>query len=335
MRALVRGVSVAMVLLGGGAWAAFTGCSNDEAPCDSAKCAANNECIARGSETKCRLKCDSDNGCPTGYRCEVEQSPSYCHPEADATFPRGFGVRCAPPDGIEGNPACNTDRGLACFARSPTDADAYCTKFDCATDADCPKSFFCATVNEAPNATTPQRSFGGTKRVCQRREFCAPCETDSDCPRTGDGRVQFCATAPTGRFCTTECAEDSNCRLDAQCEAIADGKKACTPRGGGCVGDGTFCSRCRADSDCKGGFCFETRFSPERFCAMPTQRPCADGGVDSCPEVPDGAAPLGVACTIRNTDEVRIDHCVGLVQQGTDRNSGEPNPTIGCWTRAR
>jgi hypothetical protein len=150
-----------------------------------------------------------------------------------------FGTSCLPTDGEQNNPACDSTDGFACYGTSPTDASSFCTKFDCAADAECPAGWWCATVNKGPNVTSTKTTYGPTRPVCLPRAYCSPCSTDRDCPLTPDGVQQHCARDANGSgYCSVGCAGAANCPFDAVCQ---NWQSLCTPSGG---------SACVTDDDC-------------------------------------------------------------------------------------
>ncbi len=319
------------------------GCSSNDvdppAPipaCDSAKCNPGNKCISDGTETKCRLLCDSQSGCPKNYHCKGGSPDSYCVADRVAYAPseKGqWGAACNPTLGIDKNTDCDLDQNFWCFAATPTDGRAYCTQYLCIDDTDCAGGYTCTKINTAPNAVESKRSFGATVSVCQKRDYCAPCASDIDCPRSLDGRKQFCAIAGNGTaFCSASCENDDNCPLDAECRGLGDGNNACFPRAGSCVGDGSLCSPCRNDEDCPNGACLTADYSSERFCSVLSKKPCSATEKGDCPKA---NTTQGVACFPNDkSPDVPKDSCIGLVQQGVD-DEGQPNKAIGCWTRDR
>jgi hypothetical protein len=218
------GAVAALFLAGAGTGGLGAGCSSSDA-CDSSACLAGNQCIDDGSGTlQCRLVCTSQSDCPANYHCTPDASHKLDFCAADhATYAPGagtWGASCSPSGGIEGNPDCDSSQGFACYAQSPTDGSAYCTLFNCASDADCRGGWWCATVNQGPNATTASRTMGMTETVCQPRAYCAPCASDVDC-WSPNGPPARCIQDGNGQsYCTVECASDSNCHLEASCLAL-------------------------------------------------------------------------------------------------------------------
>ena len=302
------------------------GCSSGDAGCK-----AGNESI----DGACRLLCTKQADCPADFSCATSSSgtKTYCVANAaGVSVSTGqYGTPCnATLKKIADHPDCDSANGFACFGSSPTDADAYCSKYGCSADSDCPGGFFCGSVNAAPNTGTYLRSWSDSTTVCMKRStFCSPCASDVDCTSRGyTGPALRCTGIGTGaKFCTAECTNDGSCPLDAACTDVG-GTKMCTPKSGACIGDGNLCSRCRADSDCKeGAYCYEQEYTKERFCtAVPTAGACATG---ACGTPPTGA-PWEIGCAKKANGLTPTDQCVGLRNFGTD-NNGDPTPYLGCW----
>lgn len=323
---------------------ALSACSNKTvqeqpsgpAPCDPTLCAKGNECLADATGvTACRLPCAAHTDCPFNTQCTVnEASKNFCV-KMTTTFaqkPTGqWGTHCLPPDGESGNKACDGDNSFACYAAGgTTDATAYCTLFDCTTDLDCAGGFYCATVNVAPNAKTDKRTFGKTRTVCKKRDYCAPCNGDLDCPII-DGAQSRCSVDGTGeaKYCATPCKETANCRLDASCTGVAeDGTKLCRPRAKSCTGDGSMCAPCRSDADCPSGFCLKGSYTPETFCSVKATATCESGvsNKTKCPTF-TGFAGTQIGCQSSTSDPaIPKDQCIGIVEFG---DTGD----IGCYTK--
>lgn len=304
--------------------------------CDPTQCAAKNECIDDGKETKCRLPCAAHGDCPFDYACGVNAAKNFCV-KTTLDIPRKpsgqWGTPCTSAGGEGGNPACDKDTGFACYGSDPSDATAYCTRFDCETDLDCAGGYWCATVNAKPNVTTPQRSYGPTRKVCAKRAYCAPCAADFDCAVVDGKQLRCAADAAGGRYCAAPCSNNSNCRLDASCvgDALADGTKVCRPNAGVCRGDGSICSPCFSDADCPNGACLKAAYSPERFCSVKSKAACTATGQASivkgdCPAF-SGFAGTKIGCQGSSADDnIPKDHCIGLIEFG---ETGD----IACYTK--
>jgi hypothetical protein len=275
-------LSVALSVLG-----LAGGCSSStKAGCDSSKCATGNQCIDDGSKdqngnpvgAQCHLVCTQQSQCPAGYYCNDGaangQPANWCVAGTGVTPTQTtglWGTPCLPSDGEGNNKACDTSDGFACFGISNTDANAFCTQFDCSQDSDCPPNWWCATVDVKPNVLTNStaRSFGNTRTVCRPRQYCAPCQEDHDCPAAANGTAQRCVPDGSGTgtmLCSPVCSSDANCPLDASCQTAYP---VCTPaQGQACTTDdecppanGTFqhclggsCTpECGSASDCASG----------------------------------------------------------------------------------
>ncbi len=309
--------------------------------CDQSKCAVGNECITVGAENKCRLLCASHNDCPTNYKCEAG-AKSYCVADTlqiTAKSTGQWGHACNPQNGVD-NPDCDGAQGFKCLAKSSTDGSAYCTRYDCSKNTDCKAGWYCGAVRSSPNAGTSaiENSWGTDTPVCLPQDFCAPCATDLDCSQKSG--ASYCVAGSDGvNFCATSCTRDDNCDRWADCKAgpagsTASEKTVCTPRAGVCKGDGTFCTPCRADTDCKagGGVCLQSNTGTnERFCSGVSATDCKVVDkklVHGCPT--PGGQPATFGCqTSKNDPDAPFNACYGLVRFGKDSN----DYTFGCWTR--
>jgi hypothetical protein len=313
----------------------------DPASCDPSLCERGNECIAGADGAyKCRLLCTKHTDCPFNYSCAVGldgDGRNYCVKTTSEILPKTdgqWGTPCLAPGGQENNPACSAVTGFACYGTGTTDATAYCTRFDCATDLDCAGGFWCAKVDVGPNVKTDKRTFGKTRSVCLKRSYCSPCNADFDCPVI-DGTQSRCAPDDAGgKSCTVPCTTTANCRLDASCtRVLGDGTKVCRPRAGVCKGDGSLCSPCGSDADCPNGFCMRGAYTPERFCSVKSTTTCAPPASGqgtlvkgACPSF-TGFADTVIACESASDDEtIPKDQCIGLVPFGEGSD-------IACYTK--
>jgi hypothetical protein len=350
-------------------------CSTGDATCESSACPTGNSCVAgydtqadeaagdvSRQTTKCRLTCDLgpddssisfQDKCPHNYHCAAGGSSAatavaYCVPDkvsySGTTTAGRWGTSCNPAEGMDGNPSCDVNNGFSCYGISPADANAFCTQYGCAEDADCKGGYWCATINSLPNVTTLKRSYGvdATTTVCLPRKwgswqgsYCAPCKSDVDCP-TNNGAPQHCVSADGGsgteKICAVECGTDRSCNLDGKCtSAEGTAARVCLPRAGTCRGDGGLCSPCRSDADCTDGYCIGAEVSSERFCTTKSKKPCGDGTSD-CPAALPGT--LGGGCFSAAAGMLK-DQCLNFVQAGTNPATKGPASVIGCWTIAR
>ena len=322
-----------------GALAVFA-CSTAPATptCDPAKCLPGNECIAAGSETKCRLVCASHGDCPTNYKCQTGGAKSYCAPDTlqiTAKSAGQWGYRCNPQNGLESGD-CDGEQGFKCHAKSPTDGDAYCTRYACAKDTDCRSGWYCGAVRKTPNADSSEASWGVDVRVCLPQDFCAPCASDLDCSQKG--HPTYCvAGTDSAKFCATECADDTACDHWAGCKAAPNGKNVCTPLAGVCKGDGQYCSPCRSDSDCKagGGACLQADLGTnEKFCSGVSAVDCTKDGNGritkaECPTPQIKPTPYYGCENKKNLPTAPFNACWPYVQFGKDEDAFG----MGCWTR--
>lgn len=317
------------------------GCTSSEVGCDDSKCGTGNSCIPFEGKTECRRTCTSNvpgqGACPYGYTCSTEGANTFCVKETVTLTraPGQWGAACNPSGGLEANPDCNSAQGFVCHGSSPNDAESYCTREGCTEDRECGAGFYCGSANLEPNVTTTNRSVGpeNTIRTCLKRTYCAPCKADVDC-LPDNGRKQHCVADDDGNgVCSPECDSSKGCNNEAQCIDLTD-FKVCFPRSGRCAGDGSLCSACRSDADCKDGACVKGQYTTEQFCTVKsTVEPCKDGnknGVDfGCPEFT--AVPgRPVACVGGIFfDQVPRNQCHTLYKVGGQYSD------IGCWTPDR
>jgi hypothetical protein len=330
--------------------AAVVACSSSDgtaAPaCVTSRCLGGNQCIATAAEratnaSLCRFPCATHTDCPFNYHCDANAGGTspYCVPDAkpiNGPGPGQWGAPCSPLKGLANNADCDVSQGFVCNGSSPSDATAFCTHYDCASDDDCGHGFYCGAVDAVPDVDTNATTTGATLRACLPRGYCAPCATDVDCGPLA-GEPQSCVTGSDGAtFCAPHCASDASCPLDSACSPVG-GANACLPRAGVCKGDGHLCAPCRSDADCVAGFCARADFSDERFCTEHSAVPCAaaaDGTVTTL-KCPAARGTTVVSCTVA-TDAgvppaIPPNECVGEVPDGIDQ--GTTLYVFGCWTK--
>ncbi len=325
-------VALGALAIAGLTAASIVACSSDPDPvaagCDSAKCLTGNSCIAVKGETKCRLQCTAQT-CPFNYSCVVnEEGKGYCaENKTKLTEVKGqqWGAPCNASGGLDANPSCDTSQQFQCFGESPSDANAYCTRYNCSDDSDCAGGFWCATVDKHPDVTTLARTFNETIKVCKKRDFCSPCTRDLDCSPQVDGRPSKCVKDAKGQgLCSRACDTDQACiRPDVKCD-----QNACVPRAGQCKGDGSLCSPCQSDADCKnGGLCLTAEYSTERYCGFKSPTACSSAG-NSCPK--ENVANARVGCY---TGGELKDQCTGFYRVGDQLFPGCFSAERACETQ--
>jgi len=238
--------------------------------------------------------------------------------------PKQWGASCLATGGLENNPDCDTAQGFYCYGTSPADGASYCTRYGCTSDRECAPGMYCGTINVAPNVTTAKPTRGETTTACIKRDYCAPCNADFDCPSS-----QFCVLDANGAgICTTPCKTTENCPKDAKCVDAGIASKVCYPRAGVCAGDGSLCSPCRSDADCgEDGACVQGQYTTERSCAKKSTIPCKTGstpGTDfQCPT--SGKPGATIRCRGDAFEQVPENYCHGLYGFGESAD-------VGCWT---
>jgi hypothetical protein len=227
------------------------------------------------------------------------------------------------------NPDCDTEQGFKCYGQLPTDADAYCTRYDCTKDDDCGPGFWCGQVNETPNAAAATRTtFGPVRKVCLRREYCATCTADLDCPDI-KGTKQHCIPDVQGNlFCTPECLSPGTCPTEAKCiPGSTPNVNICYPRAKVCVGDGSLCSECRVDTDCGAdGACVRGGYTTERCCAKKVANCSACPAM--VPPIPDLPARK-TFCSDPSASQP-ASYCYGVYTI-----AGQVKSDIGCYSPDR
>jgi hypothetical protein len=267
-------------------WASLQGGCSSSSPsaspkCDPARCPTGNACVDDGSDAgpHCGKVCTRQSDCPFNSYCNDGQPKSWCVPTTIVPpIPKAasgqWGDFC-PPNGGENNAACDVADTFGCYGTSPTDANAFCTFFDCAIDSDCKGGWWCAKVNVAPNVATTQSAFGQPVRsVCLPRGYCASCQLDHDCAPAPDGTPQHCVPDSHGNgFCSPKCGMDTNCQLDAVCRPPW---AVCTPKP--CASDGD-CPKAAPAEQCLDGVC-------QTLCTRDVDCPPSNG-------VPQHCSPTG------------------------------------------
>lgn len=237
-----------------------------------------------GTGTGCPfgVECGNWLACPDNGTCFATQcnnDPGACVQDADACDGDASCVIGKCPDGSGCRVNCATDchPWLECETKGEADADAYCTKRDCAADTDCVGGYYCGIVRDPHEVcgSNPQKGnnnfcgktnepclapgangtslFEGSlcmlRKSCLKRDQGAPCATDLDCSQI---EGQKCVSFGGETRCARACAQDSDCLLDAACDP---GVGACVPRFGKWAADdegGKFCEPCKSDEDCGG-----------------------------------------------------------------------------------
>lgn len=349
--ALLRAFAI-FVVIGGGSVLACSSDNTATAKCEDSKCAAGNKCLPLNGEIKCRKTCSSNadpsTSCPFNYTCTDTQQagvPPFCVQDTSVSpdgnplqkKPTGqWNYKCQANLGLT-NPACDTAQGFYCYGISPSDGEAYCTRYGCEADTDCAAGFWCATVNVAPNVANAKRSpIGSVQTVCLQRTYCSPCKVDLDCQPIG-GKAQHCVADTGGTtYCAPECDSDQSCHNEAKCvDPGGLGTKVCFPRAGVCVGDGQLCSPCRNDKDCgDDGVCVKGQYTTEHTCAKKSATSCGTKDNITKGSCPATATESGakVGCYGQIFSEVPPDYCHGIYSLGSGQ---EQAPDIGCYTPPR
>lgn len=348
--------------------ACSTSDSDEPARCTGAACAPSS-----GRFSPCTLssECDEAHGfsCVDGecnYECQSHAdcaAVGHCAPREvngerrnfcahDATPPEPGKLHTSCPEGTE----C-ADPSL-CLGAGVGDLDAYCT-IDCERDRDCAEGYYCGSIVRPPCANAcdvrgqpseprcvPLEQIGDDgpfrctdsgveRRVCRRREFCSPCETDADCLAVPH---QVCARDASGeKICTRLCDPGTrSCPWGnaAECATFDAelGQPTCSHRFGSCHGSGETCEPCRTNEDCPGGVCLASPFTGERWCvnlgttceceSVDASGVCSNGG---CPDSPSG---LPLQCIGAASSPLK--NICYAANSATDSLLGT-SPQTGCW----
>lgn len=320
--------------------------TEDDTKAEILVCSSNGKAVGIGDSCPFPGQCDLVASCPDGSSCNLGQcggkletclpDPQFCGKDEPCTL----GL-C--PDGSYCDiPTCALSEctPLTCVTSGEGDANAYCTRPDCQSDADCPGGYECGVVRDPHEIcnSDPKKGNGGLcgetnepcvdpssfgmknsyfegplclmRKVCLKRTQCAPCETDLDCSLVD---AQRCVTIDDGKHCARVCNSDVDCERDYQCDAAAG---ACVPRFGRCKGEGKLCEPCRNDTDCGGAdtsrLCFRASLSGQLGC-VDLSIPCrADA---ECPKAPNGETGT---CTSNGTTD---GECIFPIIDGSVR----------CW----
>lgn len=275
-----------------------------EAKCDRTKCVPGNICV----DNKCVLECDAHDDC---VRYAQECQPAVEDDTLRGTFVcqsvpvREYGDPC--PLGIE----CGTN---VCLSSGPGDARSYCT-MACLQDSECPGGYECGYVRDphtrCGGPAVGNNNFCGRttdacidqslspldgsgpyvlssyclqRRLCTKRDVCAPCSSNVDCSWAGLDCVDI---GEDTKRCLAQCQVDSDCERDKACIGAPGTVKHCAPRYGACRGTGAFCEPCRFDTDCGQGFACADLHGNETACIdMSFSKTCSTD-LD-CPLSPSG-----------------------------------------------
>ena len=270
-------------------------------------------CLPRTYCASCQMAhdCYASPGTPQQYCVPDSAGGSFCSNQCDSDSNCPLDAVCKAPWAACDQRGCTTDADCQKYAAKEACFGGVC-QASCSRDADCPAS------NGAP------------QQCYQRACFPQSCSTDDDCPPTS-GTFQHCNHGT----CTAECGSDSDCNPAVGDQTCVRPLKVCVPRAGVCVGDGSFCSPCRADANCTNGYCIQGDYSTERFCSqtMKAGTSCSSTGppLGSCPMRANNANYKGVACTSSASDTAPANQCLGVVTFGQS-STGGPSFVAGCWT---
>jgi len=306
----------------------YHSCSTTGEHCDPAQCGgAADSC--KLDEVACYARANCNIGkCPDGTPCTV--------------------FSCSPQECVA---------NLTCITKGDADADAYCSKNDCQSDADCAGGYYCGVTRDprelcnsmpqkgnnnicgrvsinTPCIATSDLGNGNTlfegqdcvlRKTCLKRNECAPCETDLDCSQ---GIANHCITMPmeAQKRCAKSCAMDEDCGRDFACQAVGDAGTVCVHRFGACEGSGKFCEPCLDDTDCGPltgtSVCF-THNDGQRGCGDISYPDTCMSDAD-CPTSPSGKHAY---CVLSDPTDALYQHC--YIFAYIDLGGG--NVKASCW----
>ncbi|MEZ4310204.1 MAG: hypothetical protein R3F14_19355 [Polyangiaceae bacterium] len=250
----------------------------DDTGTDIAVCQFQPRSAGVGTACPFGIECGNWLSCPDNGTCFASQcggdaaacvlDSAACEGVENCTY-----GKC--PDGSGCRVNCQVDckPWLECNTKGEADADAYCTKRDCETDADCIGGYYCGIIRDPHEVcgSSPKKGDNnfcgqttescitpgsdGTSRfegsLCMLRKSCVkrdqdtPCTTDLDCSQI---EGQKCVAYAGETRCARTCALDTDCLADHTCDLAAG---ACVPRFTSWVGSGGgFCEPCLSDEDC-------------------------------------------------------------------------------------
>ena len=323
-------------------------------------CKKDDECDALRGFTcldgECSVRCDSHFDCASVGLCEPSGTVNTCKVGTAAKVGQYY-QHCP-----GGDPDCDTAAGFTCQSAGLADLDSYCST-DCTDDSECPSGFRCGTTSATPcmdacgvvGSNGPKcvaaakigpgkayecvQPFGLIHHICERRQFCSPCETDADCLGVPG---QICARDQSGeKICTQACDPSvDSCPWGNASECgewdSSLGFATCAHRFGSCRGTGKGCEPCVDTTDCAPtGFCSRASFTGEQFCIdLSVECVCGADAVNDtctghgCPDTPGGIAMTCYAGTRYAGDPI-TNRCIGA----SSLSSALASPQSGCWKR--
>ncbi len=281
--------------------------------CTPDKCLPGNTCVGNACTLKCNshLDCRFAQSCLAAHEDDSDAGILIC---TDIEF-RGVGNPC--PAGTECAP------GYECITTGPQDAHAYCAS-GCLADTDCPGGFECGYKRDGRRICNTNKGNNGAcglnpnpcinsaditpasgyvegalclqRRVCLKRDVCAPCSGDVDCSLVPG---QKCVPLGNDRRCAAACSKNTDCEASKYCD-----QGFCQPLVGKCSG-AAFCSPCRFDLDCEPNFNCTSLHGSEKSCIdQRFSKTCLTD--EDCPMSPSGlyGACLDERQNVASTDSV-------------------------------
>lgn len=332
----------------------------DDTGADIMVCQFTGEPAGQGTACPFGSECENWLACPDGGTCFASQCggmPQACVKDDAACGKNADCVvgKCPDGSGCRVDCAASCKPWLECQGVAEGDADAYCTKRDCATDDDCLDGYYCGILRDPHEVCGSNPSKGNNKlcgktlepciavgadgkatdgtsrfegsvcmlrRSCLKRDTAAPCKTDLDCSLVPG---QMCVSFAGESRCAHKCASNLDCEKDAMCNSAVGG--ACTPKFGAWVGaGGGFCEPCLTDEDCgsKGTSWACVSLSGNMRACFDESFPDMCMFDADCPKSPSGKHGTCFNDNVTDPSDQLYDHCYLPINLATD------NKTT-CW----
>ncbi len=244
--------------------------------------------------------------CPNGLECDpsaCNNNPTDCKIDKDAC--KGLALcnigKCG--DGSACTvTTCATCGGYECVTKGEGDATAYCTRRDCASDAECGPGFACVSVHDPHDICGPkcmsQACVGGPndKGFCNNDGDCQKGNTNF-CGKTLDSKCVDLATAGPSYSEGSLCLQRKSCVRRDQCASCQTNVDCSLGDSDVCVtaGMGKVCAHfCKSDANCRK----DQQCSPAgNVCAATPRISCTTAA--DCPTANDTCAAAS-ACVPRS-----------------------------------
>jgi hypothetical protein len=202
------------------------------APCDppngTPSCPPMGDGNADGTDDNACQKdlaaCRGNAECAVG-RCGITRSPCSLTPQCDANL-------CQP---------------LGCLGAGAGDADAYCTRYDCTADTDCPGGFYCGAVRVNADICGVDDKGPSYSGICGEADDAGPCVEPADFAK--DGATYFEGPLCLMRNACMKREPCATCTTNVDCTALPD--QRCARNGDQSTACGRICNPVNGDDDCE------------------------------------------------------------------------------------